>query len=191
MVGMLREDSRMEFHANGPLNRFIIRSAKGSTLTSSDDGTGTFFEKIVEISDAIRDKLRLTLFLATEVQATFGPDRYGIRMGPIGLGRSYIVRPEPGIVFGSADQIAAEATALAVLKAARRSLPLLPHSMQRVGLFRNPYVQGLDLMNVRDHPYIRHGMKIGLGEMPSEIVFEDVPEQVQQQLDGLLQGVFS
>jgi hypothetical protein len=191
MVGMLREDSRMEFHTNGPFNRFIIRAAKGSTLTSFDDGSGKFFEKIVEISDAIRDKLRLTLCLATEVQATFGPDRYSIRIGPIGLGRSYVVRPEPGLVFGSADQIATEAMALAVLKDAQRSLPLIPRFVQRMGLFRNPYVQGLDLMNVRNHPYIRHGMKIGLGEMPNEIVFEDVPEQVQQRLNGLLQGVFS
>jgi hypothetical protein len=187
MVGMLREDSRMEFHANGPLNRFIIRSAKGSTLTSSDDGTGTFFEKIVEISDAIRDKLRLTLFLATEVQATFGPDRYGIRMGPIGLGRSYIVRPEPGIVFGSADQIAAEAMALAVLKDAKRSLPLLPRCLQRMILFQNPYVQNVDRTDVRDHPFIRHGMKIGLGVMPGELVFEDVPDEVQKRLGELLQ----
>lgn len=187
MVGMLREDSRMEFHANGPMNRFITQAAKGSTLTSEDDGSGKFFEKIVEISDAVRDKLRLTLFLATEVQATFGPDRYGKRMGPIGLGRSYVVRPEPGLVFGSADQIAAEAMALAVLKDAQQSLPLLPRSMQRVGLLRNPYVQDLHRVSIRDHPYIRHGMKIGLGEMPGEMVFEDVPDIVQKRLGELLQ----
>jgi len=186
MVGMLREDSRMEFHANGPLNRFIIRSAKGSTLTSSDDGTGTFLEKIVEISDAIRGKLRLTLFLATEVQATFGPDQYGLRIGRTGLGRAYVVRPEPGLIFGSTDQIAAESIALAVLKDAKRSLPMLPLYVQKAVLFRNPYVQGLDLTDVRDHPYIRHGMKIGLGEMPGEILFENVPVQVQQRLTGLL-----
>jgi uncharacterized protein (DUF362 family) len=186
MVGMLREDSRMEFHANGPLNRFIIRSAKGSTLTSSDDGTGTFFEKIVEISDAIRDKLRLTLYLATEVQASFGPDRYGIRFGPTGLGRAYVVHPEPGLIFASADQIAAEAMALAVLKDAQRSLPLLPRCLQRMILVQNPYVQNVDRTDVRNHPFIRHGMKIGLGEMPGELVFEYVPVQVRQRLNGLL-----
>jgi hypothetical protein len=67
----------MEFHANGPKNNFITVAAKGSTLTSGDDGTGTFFEKIVEISDALYDNLRMTLFVTTQVQATFGPDRYG------------------------------------------------------------------------------------------------------------------
>ena len=70
MVGMLREDSRMEFHANGPMNRLFSGPRKGSNLLSSDDGSNTFFEKIVEIGDAVRNRLRLTLFLATEVQVT-------------------------------------------------------------------------------------------------------------------------
>ena len=186
MVGMLREDSRLEFHANGPYNRFIKWYARGSSLPSLDDGTSAFFEKIVEISDAIRGKLRLTLFLATEVQATFGPDRYGIRFGPTGLGRAYFVRPEPGLIFGSADQIATEATALAVLKDAKRSLPLLPQCVQRMILFQNPYVQNVDRTEVRDHPFIRHGITIGLGNMPEKLVFEDVPVQVQQRLNELL-----
>jgi hypothetical protein len=186
MVGILREDSRMEFHANGPYNVFITRAARGSTLMSADDGTGTFFEKIVEISDAISDKLRLTLSVATEVQASFGPDRYGIRAGPVALGRGYVVQLDPPLVFGSTDQIAAEATALAVLKDARQSLPFFPRLAQRVVLFWNPHVQGLDRTPVREHPYIRHGMKIGLGQMPGELVFEGVPGPVQERLRGLL-----
>jgi uncharacterized protein (DUF362 family) len=187
MVGMLREDSRMEFHANGPMNGFIVRSAKGSTLSSDDDKSGRFFEKIVEISDAVRDKLRLTLFLATEVQATFGPDRYGIPLGRTGLGRAYIVRPEPGLVFCSADQVAAEAAALAVLQDAKRSLPFVPRYLERFALSKNPHVQLLEGMKIRDHPYIRHGLEIGLGEMPQDLVFEDMPVEVQERLSGLLQ----
>jgi hypothetical protein len=185
MVGMLREDSRMEFHANGPYNEFITRAARGSTLAPVDDGTGTFFEKIVEISDAIRDRLRLTLFVATEVQATFGPDRFGLRAGPVSLGRAYVVRPDPPLVFGSTDQIAAEAAALAVLKAARHALPVFPRIAQRVVLFQNPYVRGIDQTGVRQHPYIRHGMKIGLGQMPGEIVVEGVAGPARERLQGL------
>jgi uncharacterized protein (DUF362 family) len=45
MVGMLREDSRMEFHANGPYNNFIKNAAKGSTLSSEDDVSGTFLRR--------------------------------------------------------------------------------------------------------------------------------------------------
>jgi len=183
----LGEDSRMEFHANGPMNGFIVRSAKGSTLASHDDKSGRFFEKIVEISDAVRDKLRLTLFVATEVQATFGPDRYGIPLGRTGLGRAYVVRPGPGLVFCSADQVAAEAAALAVLQDAKRSLPFVPRYLERAVLFRNPHVQALERMNVKDHPYIRHGIEIGLGTMPQDLVFEDVPVEVRERLSGLLQ----
>jgi hypothetical protein len=188
MVGLLREDSRMAFHANGPMTRSILRSARGSTLRSSDDGTGTFFEKIVEISDALRGKLRLTLFVATAVQATFGPDRYGIRMGQTGLGRSYIVYPEPGLVFGSADPVAAEATALAVLKDATRALPRAERYLQRIGLFGNPYVSYLHRLGIRDHPFIRHAMYIGLGEMPGEVIFENVPETCRHRLLHLIHG---
>jgi uncharacterized protein (DUF362 family) len=186
MVGLLREDSRMQFHANGPYNEFITRAAKGSGLMAADDGTGSFFEKIVEISDAIREKLRLTLYVATEVQATFGPDRYGIRAGRIGLGQAHIVRPDPGLVFGSTDQVAAEAVALAVLKDAKQSVPFLPRLVQRVALFQNPFVQDIDRTEVRDHPYIRHGMKIGLGGMPGELVSDGVPGDVRDRLERLL-----
>lgn len=140
----------------------------------------------MEISDAIRDKLRLTLYVATEVQATFGPDRYSFRIGQHGLGQAYVARPSPGLVFGSADQIAAEATALAVLKDAKRSLPFLPRFAQRIVLFQNPYVQGVDRTPVPQHPYITHGTKIGLGEMPGELVFENVLETVQKRLGGFL-----
>ena len=84
MVGMLRQDSRLEFHANGPFNSFIVKYSQGSNLPSHDDHTGMFFEKIVEISDAIKAKLRLTLYTATKVQVTFGPDAYSLRRGSLG-----------------------------------------------------------------------------------------------------------
>jgi hypothetical protein len=186
MVGMLREDSRMEFHANGPYNGAITRAAKGSTLVSSDDKTNTFFEKIVEISDAIRDKLRVTLYVATEVQATFGPDRYGIPLGKGGLGRAHVMRPGPGLVFAGADQIAAESTALAVLKDAKRSVPFFPKLSERIGLFQNPHVQRFGQIEVRDHPYIRHGTTIGLGHAPAELVWENVPGDLRQRLEEIL-----
>ena len=38
---------------------------KGVHYHQKDDGSGTFFEKIVEISDAIKDKLQLTMVVAT------------------------------------------------------------------------------------------------------------------------------
>jgi uncharacterized protein (DUF362 family) len=180
MVGMLREDSRMEFHANGPFNNFITAAAKGSTLTSRDDGSGTFFEKIVEISDALKDKLRLTLFVAIKAQATFGPDRFGIQLGPIGLGRAHIMSPQPGLVFASADQVAAETFALGLLKDLKKSVPFFPRLSERVILNQNRNVQDVATIPVRDHPYIRYATKMGLGEQPDEIIYKDVPVIVQE-----------
>ncbi|MDO8871518.1 MAG: DUF362 domain-containing protein [Methanoregula sp.] len=182
MVGMLREDSRMEFHANGPYNNFITAAAKGSTFTSRDDGSGTFFEKIVEISDALKDKLRLILFVATQAQATFGPDRFGIHLGPVGLGRAHIVSPKPGLVFASADQVAVEAFALSLLKDLKQSVPFFPRTTKRIILYQNENVQDFDTIPVRDHPYIRHAMKTGLGELPGEIRYSQVPHAMQEKL---------
>jgi len=186
MVGLLREDSRMEFHANGPYNNFITKSAKGSTLISRDDGTSTFFEKIVEISDAIRDKLRLTLFVATKAQASFGPDRFGIRIGTRGLGRAYVMSPDPGLVFASADPLAADAFALALLKDLKTRVPFLPKLTERVFLFQNRNVLDFAAIPVRDHPYIRHATTIGLGGLPGEIRYAGVPVAVQERLNTLL-----
>ena len=187
MVGMLREDSRMEFHANGPYNNVIKAEAKGSTLASRDDGTGTFFEKIVEISDALRDKLRLALFVATQAQATFGPDRYGMHLGPVSLGRAHVMSPQPGMVFASGDPVAAEAFALALLRDLKRSVPFFPRFAEQMVLFQNRNVQDFAAIRVRDHPYIRHAMKIGLGELPGEIIYKDVPDSMQEKLGRCLE----
>jgi uncharacterized protein (DUF362 family) len=186
MVGMLREDSRMEFHANGPYNNFITGSAKGSILVSKDDGTGTFFEKIVEISDAIREKLRLTLFVAIKAQTTFGPDRFGIRMGSVGFGRAHVTSPEPGLVFASADPVAAEAFALALLKDLKTSVPFWPRLAERIILYQNRNAQELLKIPIRDHPYIRHATKIGLGGMPLDINYNGVPASLQDRLNRYL-----
>ncbi len=183
MVGMLREDSRMEFHANGPYNNFITAAARGSTLVSRDDGSGTFFEKIIEISDALRDKLRLTLFVATEAQTTFGPNRFGIRLGQVGLGRAHVMSPEPGLAFASADPVAAEVFALALLRDLKQSVPFFPRLSERIALYQNKNVQAFTAIPARDHPCVRHAIKIGLGELPGGILYTDVPCTVQDRLN--------
>ena len=182
MVGLLREDSRLVFHANGPYNGTIVRYSKGSDLLSHDDGSGTFFEKIVEISDAVKEKLRLTLFVGTEAQATFGPDRYAYRMGNLGMGEAYRVRLNPALVFASADQVAAEAFAFALLKDLKRTVPVTAQFKEKILLFQNRFIRDVMDVRVRDHPFIRHGIDIGLGTMPGEIVFSDVPDRFQDRI---------
>lgn len=182
MVGCLREDSRLEFHANGPYNYFIKNCARGSLLESVDDKSDTFFEKIVEISDATREKLRLTLFVATKAQATFGPDRQSLELGKLKIGKSYVVNLDPGMVFGSADPVAAESFALGLLKDIKKSLPFFQRIYERLILFSNSNITKIDKLPVREHPYIRHGIHINLGEIPSQIIYNDVPDTFQSRL---------
>ncbi|MGZ7068141.1 MAG: DUF362 domain-containing protein [Methanobacterium sp.] len=184
MIGIIRDDSRMEYHANGPYNSLIKFAALRSTLKSRNDKSGTFFEKIVEISDATKDKLRLTLFVTTKAQATFGPN-------PLALGKFSIVKPhvvdlKPGLVFGSADPVAAEAFALALLKDVVKSVPFFPKLIQRLLLFSNKNVLELDKIPVRDHPYIRHAIDLGLGKMPEKINYSNIPDAIQDNLNEYL-----
>jgi uncharacterized protein (DUF362 family) len=182
MVGILRDDSRMDFHANGPYNFSIKLGAWGSTLKSVDDKSDTFIEKIVEINDAIKEKLRLTLFVATRSQATFGPNRNVIAIGKYGILKSKVVTLNPGLVFGSADPVAAESFALALLKNMRKSLPFLSKLSQRLILFSNRNVRDLDKVSVQNNLYISHAMAIGLGKMPSNIKYTNVPQIIQNSL---------
>ncbi len=182
MIGIIRDDSRMDYHANGPYNFSIKLAARDSSLKSVDDKSGTFFEKIVEISDAVKEKLRLTLFVATKAQATFGPNRYVLPIGKFGIAKAYVVNLKPGLVFGSADPVGAESFALALLKDIKKSVPFLSRLYQRLILFSNSNVLELDKIPVSDHPYIKHAIEIGLGKMPGRISYTNVPATVQERL---------
>jgi hypothetical protein len=186
MVGCLREDSRLEFHTNGPYNFFIENDARGSSLKSMNDHSGTFFEKIVEISDAVRDKLRLTLFVATKAQTTFGPDSQSLEVGKLKIGRAHVMDLKPGLVFASSNPVATESFALATLKHLRKSLPFLPKLYERLILFSNNNAIKVDKIPVKDHPYIKHSVDIGLGEMTSEIEYKNVPVDLERSLDNIL-----
>jgi uncharacterized protein (DUF362 family) len=183
MVGLLREDSRLEFHANGPLNFFIKLAARKSTLRSVDDKSGSFLEKIVEISDALRDKQRLTLTVCTKAQVTFGPDREARKLVKIPLAKSYVVKQDPGLVWGSSDPVAFEAVALALIKDLKKSVPAIQHIYEKLFLFSNLNISRLENMPIKEHPYIHHAMQIGLGKIPSEICYQNVPEDIKIKIE--------
>jgi uncharacterized protein (DUF362 family) len=79
-VGWLRDDSRLEYHRDA----------------------SSFFEKTAEINDTtvLKQKLRLTLSVATKVLSTKGPDK------------GFIAEPDPGLVFGSESLLAHDMFAL-------------------------------------------------------------------------------
>lgn len=188
MIGFLRDDSRMEYHANGPYNLAIKISAVRSSLKSIDDHKGTFFEKIVEISDALRDKLRLTLFVATKAQVTFGPNSQVLKLGPLKVGNAYVMDLHPGLVFSSSDPVAAESFALATLKHLRMSLPFLTRIYESLVLFSNSNIALVDRVPIKDHPYIKHSLDIGLGKMTSDIQYKNVPRNLEKNLGIILES---
>jgi uncharacterized protein (DUF362 family) len=156
LVGLLREDSRLVFHANGPFNSFIKRAVRGSGLASPDDGRDAFIEKIVEISLAVHDKLRCTLFTATAAQTTFGPDRNG----------AFVVTPDHGLVFASADPVAAEAAAIDLLtRLYRDETPLAARLAQKALLAANGQARELGTVPTAEQPFIKHALALGLGRL--------------------------
>lgn len=118
-VGILRQDSRIEFHADGPLSKAILFRAKLNYLKTDFKNQNKFIEKIVEISLAVKAKLRLTLFVGTKAQVTIGPD------SRVGLIESKVVEPETGLIIASIDPIGAEVVALSYLTYLYQELPLI------------------------------------------------------------------
>jgi hypothetical protein len=86
------------------------------------------------------------------------------------------------MVFASRDIVAAEAFALALLKDLKLSLPFLPWVTERIFLYQNRNVLDLATMPVRIHPYIRQAIQIGLGNLPEDIVFTNVPHAVRDRI---------
>jgi len=186
MIGLLRDDSRMEYHANGPYNYLIKLNARNSSLKSNDDHSGKFLEKIVEISDAVKDKLRLTLFVATRAQTTFGPDSFTLKLGKLKFAKSYISKVKPGLLLASNDSVAAEACALSLLKFLRKSIPITSRLYERIILISSFNTGKIDELHINDHPYIKHALKLELGNLPSQIRYKQVPSTIKNELNNLL-----
>jgi uncharacterized protein (DUF362 family) len=186
MIGLLRDDSRMEYHANGPYNYLIKLNVRKSSLKSNDDHSGKFMEKIVEISDAVRDKLRLTLFIATRAQTTFGPDRYTMKLGKLKFARSHISRVNPGLLMASQDPLAVETCALALLKFLRKQLPRKSKLYERIILFSSYNTGKVDELHIKDNPYIKHAIRLKMGDLPLQVEYKQVPNNIKNELNDLL-----
>jgi hypothetical protein len=65
--------------------------------------------------------------------------------------------------------------------------PLVPRLTEKTFLFLNRFVIDLPRAPVRDHPYIRHAIDIGLYEMPEHVVYQDISEEVRRRHNKYLQ----
>jgi uncharacterized protein (DUF362 family) len=182
-VGALRDDSRVEFHAAGPFFRFIEYAVRDSSLqTEFGERTASFFDRMTEISLAVADKLRATLFTGTKAQLTFGPNAYAVAHSYGGLGSAYVVEPDPGLVFASADPVTAEAFALAFLTSLYPSVPRHEKLAWKAALFLNGQAQELGRQSVWENPFVARAIELGLGSRSAEPVWHGVPGTVQEAL---------
>ncbi len=189
MVGILRDDSRVDFHQGGPFFGLIKANACRVELDAqSKPKNNLFIPKITEISLALKDKLRLTLFVADKIQATLGPDKYLLGIGKIGIFRSKIIVPETGLVFASDNQITAEAFALAFLTSAYFQVGWLARFIQKAVYFFNSdkSVKELGKEKIWQNPFIKHALKIGLNKKELAVDYQQVPIELQKQLNKLL-----
>jgi hypothetical protein len=99
------------------------------------------------------------------------------------------VYPSCGLVFGSADPVAAEAMALAVLRDARQSLPFSARAPERIALAGNPLYKRVNTLPVPENPAIRHAMTLGLGGIgDARNIDGTVPEEYLRRLTSLVAG---
>jgi len=163
-VGILREDSRYVFHLNGPFNAFVPGFFREARFSHKDDGTNQFFEKIAQISLAVKDKLRLTLFVGTQAQVTVGPDRKTVTFLP-----AKVVTPDTGYIFASDDQVSAEAFAIKTLTDIYLAHAGNAKYLQKFLLFINGQAKELNRSNIYENPFIVCGEKFGLGNKKYQI----------------------
>ncbi len=180
LVGILRVDSRLEFHHNGPFNNVIQKNAAGANLKTTDDGTNLFFEKMTEIGLAVKDKLRLNMCVGTQAQVTLGPDK---QVGPL---TSRIVTPEFGLIFASTDPVATELISTAELTRLYRQTGYMSKVWQKILLRLNPAITELGKYAPQNSPFIQHAIKIGLGELQTDLEYIKVPAEIQAELNQLI-----
>lgn len=186
-VGLLRDDSRMVFHANGPYFSFIKSAAKNGEFDFIDDGTNTFFEKMVEISLATKDKLRLTLFTGTKAQLTMGPDASILKLGNKRLLKSSQVSPEEGVVFASVDQVAAEVFAITYMKHLYSQVSFINKFWQKILVRFNGQIKELDKEATWNNPFVKHALFTGLGSDELELECLNVSDGLMKNIANYLE----
>ncbi|MDH5533425.1 MAG: DUF362 domain-containing protein [Candidatus Pacebacteria bacterium] len=165
-VGILREDSRMEFHADGPFGTAMMALARNLKLDKKFQNQGAFWEKIIEISHVIEDKHRINLFYADKVQATMGPDAHR----STGM-KAKVVEPEEGIVFASTNQLAAEYVAIEFLTQLYKGVGMADKLKQKALVRMNGQMKELGTYDIWDNNFLKAALKLGMGDKEVEKVY--------------------
>lgn len=180
LVGLLREDSRLQFHQEGPFfNRMKSRGEKISVKVKKTGDT-LFFEKMTEIYDALKDKLRCTVFSATKTQVTFGPDRNLFSFPASGFLDSHVVVPDVGLIFAGSDPVMCEAVGIMLLRIMYKDAPLYKRILHTLLMSFNTHISVLRDEHVQNNPFIKHAVKKQYGSLNQSVRYIDVPEKLKQ-----------
>ncbi len=182
LVGMLRQDSRQLFHANGPFYSFFKNLAKGSQLAEANDGQKLFFEKMTEIYASVASRMRLTLFVGTSAQVTNGPDRYSVQRDGLKMLRAHVVAPEVGLIIAGTDPVAAEAGAIAFLKILYDDIAGWRKLGQAMLMGINGQAKTLGQESEWSNPFIKTALARGFGQRNFSPSFHDVPAGLIEKL---------
>ena len=182
LVGLLRQDSRIEFHNDGPFSFTINNFAKKSKrLRTNYENQYKFFEKMAEIYLTVKNKLRLTMFVATKIQTTIGPDSK-----VISLLKSYVSTPDTGLIIASDNLLTADATALSFLISEYKKIPLSKKIPNKFTLLFNHQIKELGKENLWENKFLKSGINIGVGNKNFSINYKNIPNRLIKEIKSLL-----
>ncbi len=182
-VGYLRQDSRMEFHADGPFYSNMKGYVRGTALPTRFEDTDRFFERIVEIHLALRPKQRVTLIDGRQAQITLGPDR---KVSDLGLSTRQVT-PDPALLFASANHLAVEVFGIAALTHLyREHAGCKDRLLQKLMMLLNTQQAELGKASPWEHRFVRHALALELDSADFHTRWRDVPDPLRAALDLLL-----
>lgn len=187
-VGALQMEDRYAFHSHGPLYWFIqAMTSRRGVWTPKADNRRFFFEMIAELGLAFRNKLRGTLFVATKVQTTMGPNKSLIKLfNSFGIFPAYVLTPETGLIIASDDPVAADGAALSFLFECYKRTPWTERLLQKMLIAANGRIKELGTYDIWKNPMIAHQLKLGLGEKATTLDCSDVPPDLVCDLEKSL-----
>lgn len=183
LVGLLRDDSRVDFHHPGPLSWFIRVMAAGSGLEARLNARPDFYAMIAEVGLCVHPKLLGSVLVGTKLQTTIGPNSHLLRFGPLRLFRSHVDEPDPGLVIASSDIVAADAVGYAFLVHRYRESPLYRRLWQGVLVRVNGDIKELGTEHVYEDRVMRRALEVGLGRKVDHVLTEGVPPDMKRAIE--------
>ncbi len=176
-VGILRDDSRLEFHDTGPFASMMsVKNRKSGTPVQRD----VFIRKITQIFESVKDKVRLTLVSSVCAQVTGGPDKTSA-----GLWNSYVSKPDAGLIYASSDPVAVEAFGIADLYTLQSRIPHYQKICQIALGIINPLSSLLDEGRVRNNLFVKYGLEAHYGICANRITVLHNNQKYNERIDEI------